>query len=126
MGADRVVRLLAVGLPRIAGEISVEPVQINGCPALIIRLDGEIENVVSVRIDDGLVTGLYIVRNPQKLSHVERETALRRYHPAPTRQPYRRQTGKVHWKRMWWWLCRARVGVSVCAVAPVSARHFRV
>jgi RNA polymerase sigma-70 factor (ECF subfamily) len=31
-----------------------------------------------VRIDDGLITGLYIVRNPQKLSHVQRETALRR------------------------------------------------
>ena len=58
--------------------MSVEPVQINGCPALIVRLDGEIDNVVAVRIDDGLITGLYIVRNPQKLSYMQRETALRR------------------------------------------------
>jgi RNA polymerase sigma-70 factor (TIGR02957 family) len=78
VGAKRVARLLAVGIPRIVGEISVEPVQINGCPALIVRLDGEIDNVVAVRIDDGLITGLYIVRNPQKLSHMQRETALRR------------------------------------------------
>jgi RNA polymerase sigma-70 factor (TIGR02957 family) len=77
-GANRVARVLGVGLPRIVGEISVEPVQINGCPALVIRLDGEIDNVVAVRIDDGLITGLYIVRNPEKLSHVQRETALRR------------------------------------------------
>jgi RNA polymerase sigma-70 factor (ECF subfamily) len=76
VGATRVARLLAVGIPRIVGEISVEPVQINGCPALIIRLDREIDDVVAVRIDDGLITGLYVVRNPQKLSHMQRETAL--------------------------------------------------
>ena len=33
---------------------------------------------MAVRIDGGLVTGLYAVRNPEKLSHMERETALRR------------------------------------------------
>jgi RNA polymerase sigma-70 factor (ECF subfamily) len=31
-----------------------------------------------VRIDDGFVTGLYYVRNPEKLSRVERETAVSR------------------------------------------------
>jgi RNA polymerase sigma-70 factor (TIGR02957 family) len=77
-GAKRVARVLGVGLPRIVGEVSVETVQMNGGPALIIRIDGEIDNVVAVRIDDGLVTGLYIVRNPEKLSHMERVTALRR------------------------------------------------
>ena len=71
-------RLLAVGLPRIGGEVSAEPVQINGCPALIVRLNGEIDDVVAVRTDDGLITGLYIVRNPEKLSRVERETAVSR------------------------------------------------
>ena len=29
-------------------------------------------------IDDGLITGLYVVRNPEKLSRVERETAVSR------------------------------------------------
>jgi hypothetical protein len=33
---------------------------------------------VALRIDDGLITGLYSVRNPEKLSHMERETTLRR------------------------------------------------
>jgi len=31
-----------------------------------------------VRIDDGLVTGLYAVRNPAKLSHMDQETTLHR------------------------------------------------
>ena len=78
VGADKVARLLAAGIPRIGAELSLEPVQVNGCPALIVRLDGEIDNVVAVRIDDGLVTGLYVVRNPEKLSRMERETALSR------------------------------------------------
>ncbi|WP_433684997.1 RNA polymerase sigma-70 factor [Nocardia sp. CA-119907] len=78
VGADRVARLLAVGLPRVTGAVSVEPVQINGSPALIVRIDGEIDNVVAARIDDGLITGLYIVRNPEKLSRVEHETVVSR------------------------------------------------
>jgi RNA polymerase sigma-70 factor (ECF subfamily) len=36
------------------------------------------QGVVAVRIDDGLVTGLYAVRNPEKLSHMEQVTALHR------------------------------------------------
>ena len=77
VGADRVAGLLAIGLRRIAAA-SLEPAQVNGYPALILRLDGEIDTVIAVRIDDGLITGLYAVRNPEKLSHMEQETTLRR------------------------------------------------
>ncbi|WP_308307459.1 RNA polymerase sigma-70 factor [Streptomyces sp. ISL-10] len=78
VGADKVGRLLAAGLGRIAAAGSLRPAQVNGYPALILRFDGAIDTVVAVRIDDGLVTGLYAVRNPEKLSHMQRETALRR------------------------------------------------
>src|SRR5207248_98983 len=53
-GADKVGRLLAIGLPRLVGRASVELAPVNGRPALIISLDGELDNVVSVRIEDGL------------------------------------------------------------------------
>ncbi|MGF7234192.1 MAG: RNA polymerase sigma-70 factor [Frankia sp.] len=78
VGADKVARLLAAGLGRLAATASLQPAQVNGYPALILQLNGEIDTVVAVRIDDGLITGLYAVRNPEKLSHMERETALRR------------------------------------------------
>ena len=78
VGADKVARLLAIGLDRIAGTASLQPTQVNGFPALTIRFNGEIDTVIAVRIDDGLITGLYAVRNPEKLSHMERETTLRR------------------------------------------------
>ncbi|MEU5105067.1 RNA polymerase sigma-70 factor [Streptomyces sp. NPDC021354] len=57
---------------------SLEPVQVNGSPGLLVRLDGEIDTVMALRLDDGLITGLYAVRNPEKLSRVERETAVSR------------------------------------------------
>jgi RNA polymerase sigma-70 factor (TIGR02957 family) len=78
VGARRVARMLVGGLARIAAVSSLQPAQVNGYPALIIRLDGQVDTVVAVRIDDGLITGLYAVRNPAKLSHMERETTLRR------------------------------------------------
>jgi RNA polymerase sigma-70 factor (TIGR02957 family) len=78
VGADKVARLLAAGLRVVGDEMSLEPAQVNGCPALIMRLGGEIDSVVAVRVEDGLVTGLYTVRNPEKLSRIERETAVSR------------------------------------------------
>ena len=81
VGAGRVARLLSIGLGRIAATASLQPVQVNGYPGLVLRLDGEdgeIDTVIAVRIDDGLITGLYAVRNPAKLTHMERETTLRR------------------------------------------------
>jgi RNA polymerase sigma-70 factor (TIGR02957 family) len=73
-GADTVAHILG----RIAAAASLQPTQVNGYPALIIRLNGEIDTVIAVRVNDGLITGLYAVRNPEKLSHMEQETTLRR------------------------------------------------
>jgi RNA polymerase sigma-70 factor (TIGR02957 family) len=74
VGAGSVAHVLG----RIAAAVSLQPAQVNGYPALILRLDGQIDTVIAVRIGGGLITGLYAVRNPEKLSHMERETALRR------------------------------------------------
>ncbi|WP_280463439.1 RNA polymerase sigma-70 factor [Nocardia carnea] len=78
VGAGAVARLLTVGLPRFGDALTAEPVHINGSPALIVRSDGQIDDVVALRIDNGRVTGLYIVRNPNKLSRVQEQTSLTR------------------------------------------------
>ena len=75
VGADKVARVLATGLGSVDAA-SLRPAQVNGYPALILQLDGEIDTVVALRIDDGLITGLYAMRNPEKLSRMERVTAL--------------------------------------------------
>jgi RNA polymerase sigma-70 factor (TIGR02957 family) len=74
VGADKVARLLAVGSNLVDAEMS--EAQVNGSPALIVRLNGETDGIMAMRIDEGLVTGLYYVRNPEKLSHIEHETPV--------------------------------------------------
>ncbi|WP_033442342.1 RNA polymerase sigma-70 factor [Saccharothrix sp. NRRL B-16314] len=78
LGADRAARVLAGGITKFSARISFEQVQVNGCPALIMRLDGEIDGVLAMRIEHGLINGVYYVRNPEKLSRVEQETAVTR------------------------------------------------
>ena len=78
VGAALVANLLTVGLGRIAGSASVQSAQVNGHAALIVRIGGQIEGALTVRTEDGLITGLYFVRNPEKLLRLEQETALRR------------------------------------------------
>ncbi|MFI2708902.1 RNA polymerase sigma-70 factor [Micromonospora sp. NPDC018662] len=77
-GADKVARLLAGGWGRVADVASMAPAQVNGYPALVVRFDGELDTVVAVRLDDGRITALYAVRNPEKLSRMTRETTLSR------------------------------------------------
>ncbi|MGH3631048.1 MAG: RNA polymerase sigma-70 factor [Sciscionella sp.] len=78
VGADKVARLLTAGLGRLAAAAPLQHAQVNGYPALILQFNGEIDTVLALRIDDGLITGLYAVRNPEKLSHMEVENTLRR------------------------------------------------
>lgn len=78
IGAEKVARALAAGVSVLGPLMTAEPTRVNGHPALLMRIDGEVEMVVAMRIDDGLITGLYTVRNPQKLTRMEHETPLSR------------------------------------------------
>jgi RNA polymerase sigma-70 factor (ECF subfamily) len=78
IGADKVARLMAAGIGRIPGDTSWQWAIVNGHPALVVLLDGEVDTVITVRTEGGLITGLYAVRNPAKLTHMRQETKLRR------------------------------------------------
>ncbi|MFE0800620.1 RNA polymerase sigma-70 factor [Streptomyces sp. NPDC058812] len=75
-GAERVARMFAGGMGKFEGAFTTEPTVVNGKPALLVRLDGEIDGVMAISVEDGLITGLYYVRNPEKLSHVTSATPL--------------------------------------------------
>ncbi len=75
-GAERVARLLFGGLGKVEGTLTAAPTMVNGNPALILHLDGEIDGIMAIRLEDARVTGLYYVRNPEKLTRIESETAL--------------------------------------------------
>ncbi|MFE7743218.1 RNA polymerase sigma-70 factor [Nocardia sp. NPDC057455] len=76
VGADKVVRFVTVGLRKLDATLTVGPSVVNGGPALLLRLNGEIDGVMAARVEDGRITGLYYIRNPEKLTRVESETSL--------------------------------------------------
>ena len=77
VGVDKVSRLLLGGFGRF-GPVTFTQVDVNGRPAIVVHLDGEVDSILTVEVSGGLITGVYAVRNPEKLSHMERETTLRR------------------------------------------------
>lgn len=76
VGADKVARLLAGGLSRNTIPVTFGPTMVNGSPALALHLDGELDSILAVHVEDGRIVGLYVVRNPEKLSRIASETPL--------------------------------------------------
>ncbi|MEU9266760.1 RNA polymerase sigma-70 factor [Streptomyces sp. NPDC048251] len=76
VGADKVARFIIGGAGRIDATLTGELALVNGHPALLVRLDGENDGVMAVRVEDARITGIYYVRNPEKLTRVASETPL--------------------------------------------------
>jgi RNA polymerase sigma-70 factor (ECF subfamily) len=67
-GAERVLRWLQAGLerPESAG-FRFGPVEINGQLAMAAGTPDELDSVDVLRVDDGRITELYLIRNPDEL-----------------------------------------------------------
>lgn len=73
VGPDKVARLLLGLLAKGAhmGELDVRVGVYNGMHAVVVRIDGRLDQVTSVEIRGGVVTAIYCVRNPEKLAAVK-------------------------------------------------------
>jgi RNA polymerase sigma-70 factor (TIGR02957 family) len=76
-GAERVATLLS-GFARVSTGAEVSLVWVNGAPAMRIDLDGELDTVISLAVEDGRISRIYAMRNPEKLTLVSGETHLSR------------------------------------------------
>ena len=72
MGADKVARFF-IGLAEMnaAHDIRIEPAMINGAIGALLYRDGELDQTVSIAIDGERIAAIYIVRNPDKLRHLQ-------------------------------------------------------
>ncbi|MEK8110233.1 hypothetical protein NKG94_49790 [Micromonospora sp. M12] len=86
-------RLLASRDAQVAA-LSSQPAEVNGYPALVLRFDGEIDTIVALRIDDGLVSAIYAVRNPEVVAHAARDQ------PASVTGSERATTGRGRLRRV--------------------------
>ncbi len=78
LGADKVSRLLAGWVRQVR-----EPSRSRRSTSTAARrssssLDGEVDSILTVEVEDGLITGVYAVRNPEKLSRIGAETDVSR------------------------------------------------
>ncbi len=73
-GAGAVANLLARA-HRVLAAFETTPVWLNGAPAVRVEIDGQVA-AVSVVVENGRVTRIYAVANPQKLTRLDKPAEL--------------------------------------------------
>jgi hypothetical protein len=76
-GAKTVARQLA-RFPDFAPGVRIATSWLNGAPALRIDPGGEFDSAVSLAVEGGRITRIYAIRNPHKLTGLDREAVLSR------------------------------------------------
>ena len=77
LGREKVIRFLDAVAPK-DGTAHADVVVVNGAPALRVFVDGQLDAVGSLLFEDGVVTAIYYVRNPAKLTRLEEVVRLTR------------------------------------------------
>ena len=78
LGRDKAVRFLE-GAATKGGPIdAVHRTMVNGRPGLAFIVDGEVDTLLTILVEDGVVAGLYAVRNPAKLTRLDEAVTLTR------------------------------------------------
>ena len=80
-GRDQVVSLLlgfrrtapAIGVP--LESVTLDIVEVNGEPAVLLRVAGRIDGVYVMAVEEGAITAIRVVRNPDKLTYIEHQLA---------------------------------------------------
>ena len=69
--APRVARFLINLGRRYQGRMEIVPVNVNGDAGYVLRVDGQLDQVLACSVADRRVVAIRIVRNPEKLRHVD-------------------------------------------------------
>jgi RNA polymerase sigma-70 factor (ECF subfamily) len=77
VGVKKIVNLLG-GFARLTPTALVEPVLLNGAPGARVLVDGAVDTVIGFAFQDGRISRVFAVRNPDKLHRLSEETQLSR------------------------------------------------
>jgi RNA polymerase sigma-70 factor (ECF subfamily) len=78
VGADKLARYLVAGLAKYGSGLNLSPMMVNGQPGLRAEVDGELIGAISVSVEDGRVSRIYSIANPEKLARLDAEMGLTR------------------------------------------------
>lgn len=76
IGASRLARYLVGGMSKVEGVLVASSMWVNGQPGIRMELDGQLIGVVSPTVEDGRVTRVHTIANPEKLRRLDEEAAL--------------------------------------------------
>lgn len=76
-GAGRVAKVLA-GFQRVASDAVLGSAWLNGAPALLVDVGGQLDTAISLVVEGGRISRIYAVRNPHKLGGLARAAELSR------------------------------------------------
>jgi RNA polymerase sigma factor (sigma-70 family) len=77
-GREEVLNFL-VGLYRtahasgVASQVTLNVLEVNSQPALVLRIAGELDGVFVLSIEEGTIWGIQVIRNPDKLVYLKRQ-----------------------------------------------------
>src|SRR5262249_3803715 len=69
-GRDTVARAIISLLSRAPEGMTFEVNEVNGLPALLLRVKGQIFSVLTLELEDDVIRALRAVANPDKLAHL--------------------------------------------------------
>ena len=75
-GAAKVIRYVLGGIRKSGVTVTTELTDVNGNPGLLVRVDGEIDGIMALHVEDDRIAGMYYVLNPEKLTRVGGETEV--------------------------------------------------
>jgi len=81
LGHDTVLNFL-IGLHRTAKtaydwrNLALTIQEVNAEPAIVVRVAGRLESIFVLSIEDDTVSGIRVVRNPDKLAHIDRQLTI--------------------------------------------------
>jgi RNA polymerase sigma-70 factor (ECF subfamily) len=78
VGAERLARYLIGGISKLEGTIVASAAWVNGQPGIRVELDGQLAGVISLTVEDGRITRIYSIANPDKLGWLDAEAEVAR------------------------------------------------
>jgi RNA polymerase sigma-70 factor (TIGR02957 family) len=76
--ADKLVAFFAARSTRLPAGLAGTPVWLNGAPGAKIEIDGKVAGAVSLTVENGQITRIYGIWNPNKLRWLGKVAELRR------------------------------------------------
>jgi RNA polymerase sigma-70 factor, ECF subfamily len=73
LGADRVARFLIGVAAKAPQGLEVRDSRVNGQPGFVMLMEGRVSGTWSFEIEEGRIHRIYVVQNPDKLRHFEKE-----------------------------------------------------